>query len=258
MASNTLPAPPALDDEAGQQLQPEQLPDPDRRLPGVVIYSHSSLLYWWPVWLTGFVLAGLSYMFGHAFVADSGKIEWIHPNSGVGVTFILVLLLVILFTNVRMRGIYSITAIISIAFVTVFLAWMGWLDPVLRAIPQLSVFMSAGFYLTFSSALFVIWALSFFVFDRFTYWRVRPGQMTREHWVGGGEESFDVRGMLFEKHGEDFFRHGLLGLGSGDLSLKTAGANRQTIEIPNVTGVDRKVRAIQRLIAVKPDDLLKA
>ena len=62
--------------------------------------------------------------------------------------------------------------------------------------------------------------------------------------------------MLFEKHGEDYFRHNLLGLGSGDLCLRTAGANKTTIDVPNVLFVDSKVRKIQRLIAVKPDDLM--
>lgn len=37
----------------------------------------------------------------------------------------------------------------------------------------------------------------FFVFDRFTYWRIRPGQMTEEHLIGGGAESFDTNGLRF-------------------------------------------------------------
>jgi hypothetical protein len=242
----------------GNSLEPEDLPDPDETLPGIVIYSHSGLLYWWPVWAVGFALAAVSYMFGRGFATDDGRIEWIHPNTGVGITFIAVLLLVIVMTNVSLRGIYSVTAIVGIAFIVVLFGWLGWLDDIARAIPQLSIFLSAGFYMTFSTALFIIWALAFFVFDRMTYWRIRPGQMTRERWIGGGEQSFDVRGMLFEKHGEDFFRHTILGVGSGDLCLKTAGADKRTIEIPNVTLVDRKVRAIQRLIAVKPDDLMSA
>jgi hypothetical protein len=236
---------------AAKPETPEDLPDPNARLPGVIIYSHSDLLYWWPVWLTGFILAAVSYMFGQAFTADDGRIEWIHPNSGVGVIFVIVLLSVIILTNARLRGIASVLTLVSMALVAVSLGWLGILDDVLSAIPKFSIFMSAGFYFTFSAILFVVWALAFFVFDRLTYWRVRPGQMTKENWIGGGERSFDVRGLLFEKHGEDYFRHFMLGLGSGDLCLKTAGAAEQTIEIPNVTMVDRKVAAIQRLIAVK-------
>jgi hypothetical protein len=30
----------------------------------------------------------------------------------------------------------------------------------------------------FSTGLLIIWLMMFFVFDRLTYWRIRPGQMT--------------------------------------------------------------------------------
>ena len=58
--------------------------------------------------------------------------------------------------------------------------WLGrpGLDDAARLIPQLSIFMSAGFYLTFSALLFIVWALAFFLFDRLTFWLIRPGQMT--------------------------------------------------------------------------------
>ena len=44
----------------------------------------------------------------------------------------------------------------------------------------------------------------------------------------------------------------ILGLGAGDLLLTTS---KETIQIPNVLLVDRKVRAIERLIIVKPDQI---
>jgi hypothetical protein len=28
----------------------------------IVVYSHSMLFYWWPVWMTGFIMALVSYM----------------------------------------------------------------------------------------------------------------------------------------------------------------------------------------------------
>ena len=111
--------------------------------------------------------------------------------------------------------------------------------------------MNTGFYLVFSTGLLIIWLMMFFVFDRLTYWRVRPGQMTEEHLIGGGAESFDTNGLRFQKHSSDFFR-AVLGLGAGDLKATGAG-ERATIEIPNVMFVDRKVHAIERLISVKPE-----
>ena len=44
----------------------------------------------------------------------------------------------------------------------------------------------------------------------------------------------------------------MLGLGAGDLKATMAGERGTTIELPNVIFVDRKVRAIEQLIAVKP------
>jgi hypothetical protein len=44
-----------------------------------------------------------------------------------------------------------------------------------------------------------------------------------------------------------------LGLGCGDLKVTAAGNQGATIEISNVIFVDRKVHAIEKLIAVRPD-----
>ena len=65
-------------------------------------------------------------------------------------------------------------------------------------------------------------------------------------------ESFDTNGFRFQKHSSDFFR-AVLGLGAGDLKVTGAGERRATIEIHNVTLVDRKVHAIERLISGKPE-----
>jgi hypothetical protein len=90
----------------------------------------------------------------------------------------------------------------------------------------------------------------FFIFDRTTFWRVRPGQMTVEHLIGGGAESFDSNALRFQKLNSDLFRAGL-GLGAGDLQVVGAGPAPMTMS--NVLFADRKVRAIERLISVKPE-----
>ena len=237
----------------------QRLPDPDV-LPEVRLYSHSTLFYWWPAWLIGYLMAIVTYFQGGLFRLDEAKRESLFTTttSAPGLTFTTVLLLVILFTNVRIRGMASLATVLALAFLTTLLAWLGWWDDILRAIPELSVQMNLGFYLVFSTVLLVFWTLTFFVFDRLTYWRVRPGQLTEERVIGGGELSYDTRGMLFEQHADDFFRHIILGLGAGDLRLVTTGARKETIEIPNVLFVQRKVRHIQRLVSVKPDDAMIA
>jgi hypothetical protein len=132
----------------------------------------------------------------------------------------------------------------------VLLAWLGWWDEIAKLIPYISVRMNTGFYLVFSTGLLIIWLMMFFIFDRLTFWRIRPGQMTVEHLIGGAAESFDTNALRFQKLSSDLFR-AALGLGSGDLQV--VGAGPDPMHMSNVLLVDRKVRAIERLISVKPD-----
>ena len=211
------------------------------------VYGHSTLLYWWPAWAFGFVIALLNAG-QEKFLATAPGAQ---PSSALGLTYLAILLLLIVFTNVRLRGINSVVALLSVGFIAVLLAWFGWWDDIAKLIPYLSVHMNTGFYLVFSTGLLIIWLLMFFVFDRLTYWRIRPGQMTEERLIGGGAESFDTNGLRFQKLSSDLFRS-MLGLGAGDLKATMAGERGTAIELPNVIFVDRKVRAIEQLIVVKP------
>jgi len=214
----------------------------------IKIYGHSTLLYWWPAWAFGFVFALLNSAQEQFLTTDPGA----RPSSALGLTYVSILLLLIVSTNIRMRGINSVVALISMAFVAVLLAWFGWWDQIVKVIPSLGVHMNTEFYLVFSTGLLAVWLVMFFVFDRLSYWRVRPGQMTVEYLVGDGAESFDTSGLHFQKLRSDLFR-AALGFGSGDLKVTAAGNQGSTIEIPNVMFADRKVQAIEKLIAVKPD-----
>ena len=178
------------------------------------IYSHSTLLYWWPAWAFGFVIALLNAG-QEKFLATA---EGGQPSSALGLTYLSILLLLIVFTNVRLRGINSVVALLTVAFIAVLLAWFGWWDDIAKLIPYLSVHMNTGFYLVFSTGLLIIWLMMFFVFDRLTYWRIRPGQMTEEHLIGGGAESFDTNGLRFQKH-----RLGFLPRGAGSWRRRPQG-----------------------------------
>jgi hypothetical protein len=235
-------------------LRPSDLPDPGA-LQEIRIYSRSNIFFWWPLWLTGYLLAAITYLGGQRLDLSNGSTILVHPNTGLGISFIVILTLIMMLTNVRLRGMYSVVGLLAMAFVTVLFAWLGWWDSIFSLIPQLTVFMNCGFYITFSTLLLVIWALRFFVFDRLVFWRVRPGQLTEEHLIGGGEQSYDTRGMLFEQRGADFFRYGL-GFGASDLLLITTGARKQEIDIPNVLFANHKIRDMQRLIAIKPEEAL--
>ncbi len=59
--------------------------------------------------------------------------------------------------------------------------------------------------------------------------------------------------MGLEKHRDDIFRHWLLGCGSGDMKIRTAGATRQEINLLNVLFIGSKVAVMQQLIAEVPE-----
>jgi hypothetical protein len=221
----------------------------------IKIISHSNVFYWWPAWVVGFAVALISFVQGREIAIEPGIVERVHPSNNPGIFFIAVVVMLVVFTTTKLRGIYSVVTVLTVAFFVVLFAWFGWWDNILRFIPHLSARANVGFYLMFSTALLIVWLLAVFGFDRLTVWRVRPGQMIEERLVGGRARSFDTNSLVFEKRSQDLFHDVILGWGAGDLTLTTGGANKETIQIPNVLLVDRKMKAIERLIAVKPDEV---
>jgi len=249
------------------------------RVSEIRIYGHSTIFYWWPVWVVGYVMAAITFAEGsraaivpagsvydeaqHAIVLPAGSA---HPGIGgseigdrsaesknLGVVFTIVLLLVVFITNTPLRGLWSGIALLVVAVVTVTLAWMGWWAGILANFGRISIHMNMGFYILFSSLLFLLWAAVVFGFDRMHYWKFRPGQLTYESLFGGGQKSYDTSGMLFEKLRDDPFRHWLLGMGSGDLMIATSGAQREQLQIPNVLFLDRILIRLQQMVSERPE-----
>ena len=131
-----------------QQTAPRSSADEPR----VKIVSHSDLVYWWPVWAAGFLMAFLTYQGGHRMaivpdgtVAEQGRrveghegprdVLVVPPGKGLfvdretgtlaqprlrmavsnslGAVFATVLLLVILITNVRLRGVWTLVVLVG-------------------------------------------------------------------------------------------------------------------------------------------------
>lgn len=219
----------------------------------VVIYSHSPIVYWWPVWAVGYVMALLTALQGE--VVRLGQVDvLVHPSAAMGVVFTMTFLLVILMTHITLRGMASVTMIVTIIAVILFIAYMGWWDNVLREMGKLAIFMNLGFYIFFSTAVFVVWAAAVFVFDRMEYWVFRPGQAIHHNVLGSGEHTYDTRGMVVEKMRDDLFRHWILGLGSGDLTLSTTGAKKIEAVVHNVLFIDSKLARAKQLAAMRPDE----
>jgi len=245
---------PTTDPEKAADKLEKRNPDGNLQLK---VYSHSSLFYWWPAWVVGYIMAFVTYMQGERIQIGDVQ-EWFHPNSNLGVLYFLTLFVVILITNVTVRGPASVIVILTFIVGTLFVAYMNWWDYVLQWMGSLRIHMNLGAYLSFATLMFIVWLLTVFIFDHMSYWLIKPGQITQEFLLGSGSRSYDTEGMVLEKHRDDIFRHWVLGLGSGDLVIQTMGANRDRIDVPNVLFVGAKVQVIQRMIAIRPEEFGRA
>ena len=65
------------------------------------------------------------------------------------------------------------------------------------------------------------------------------------------DEFLDTMGMKMEKQQSDFFRHTILGLGAGDLIVKTSGATNEHFDLHNVLWINWKVQKIEDMLGKK-------
>jgi hypothetical protein len=255
----------------------------------IKIISHTTLIYWWPVWLVGFILAGLTYADGtrlavvpaettvkeiqpnkvyeltlakpptEALVdaaADSGKGTDAFPvriarSKDYGMVYIVVLLLVIFGSNVPLRGLASIVAILFILLLTVVFAYFGWWTRILDYLGGLHVEISLAGYLIPSVVLLVMWLGTIFLYDPMRYLVFTPGQFVVHKEIGDLREVYDTAQIEAEKRRTDLFRYWILGFGAGDLIVKVPSQALQ-IEFPNVLFVAQKVTQIANLMKTKP------
>src|SRR5262249_44921314 len=155
---------------------------PDARPAEVVIISHSPLFYWWPVWAVGFLMAAVTFWQGHrvAFVppgtvaernvqvegqqgkrdiliapegqplpAESDTEELKQPrmrmaiSNGPGMIWFVTLMLVIIVTHVKMRGAWSLVAVMLIGVLTVLFAVFGIWDVIFRVLGFIDIHINA-------------------------------------------------------------------------------------------------------------------
>lgn len=253
------------------------------------VYGHSNLFYWWPVWVVGFLMAGLTYLDGHvmAVVPEGTKVEQttiapngkpqdvlvappgqplppagpesnnpsphlrVAANNNYGVIFIATLLLIVMITNFTLRGLASVIALAGIAILVLAFSHFGLWDSFFHWLGGLDVRMNAGGYLAIAIPLFIIWVFSTFVYDHYTYMIVTRGQVRIKQAIGDGEIVVDTSGLALEKKRNDLFRHWLIGMGSGDLHVKTGGPANLDFELFNVLFIGTKLSRIQDMIREK-------
>lgn len=266
---------------------PPSAPSDAQRPVEVVVISHTPFFYWWPVWLVGFIMAGLTWWYGDpiAFVPQGTEavrgahVEGIEgprdvliapagqtlpaasesdavrqprlrmaASNNLGIIWTLTLCLAVVITHVPLRGIYSVIVIVVICFLTGVLAFFGLWDPIFKAVQFIDIHITAAGYMTISVFLLVLWLLTFLLYDRMVFMVFSRGQLRVRKAIGLGETVFDTRGMVVQKHRDALFRHWLLGFGSGDLTINTSGPNPRQFDMPNVLFVDRKLTLINTML----------
>jgi hypothetical protein len=261
-----------------------------KKIDYLVVYGHSNLLYWWPVWLVSFILAGVTYLEGHqmavvphgtvvehnaaiaglagprdALVAPEGQSFRLAPeegkrptagmtvssNNNLGVIFVATLVLVALSSTILFRGLVSLVVVIVLIALTVTFALFGWWNDILAYLGGLDIRMNAAGYLAVAIPLFLAWLAVVLLYDRQIYMVFDQGQIRYVREVGDSEVVMQSEGAIVEKKRNDVFRHWLLGFGTGDLMVRTGGPGGPTIELENVIGIGRKLTVINQMVKEK-------
>jgi len=237
----------------GNEKKPALPADSER----IIVYQHSDLLYWWVVWAYGFLCALLTWLQGKPVVlSEDGRHVLVHPSAWVGISFVLLVLFVLVFTNARARGVKSLVLFLVIAVLglLVQLIW-GW-NELLAYFPLLLVYMNLAFYVLFSCILLVAWAFVILGVDHSTYWEFAPGSIAKKYWFTDAGESYATPLVETTRQSDDIFVHRLLGLwflgvGTGDIEVRfsTAGGGQRLYVLKNVWRAAYVESEINRLVA---------
>jgi hypothetical protein len=244
-AENSTAAP--LEPEQKAQAKAEATPEVLR------IYQHTNFFYWWVVWAYGFICGILTYIDGRTVALVNGKELHVHSSAWVGISFVALLLIVAFFTNYRVKGPYSVILILGLVVAAFAMYFADVWSFIFRVFPALLIFMNLAFYLSLSTALFLLWALATFGLARLSYWEFTPGQVTRYQRIGEGSQSWDARGLHLDRVADDILINKILGLrflgfGTADLKFTTSGAVRETHTIENVWCANQRDKEIRDLI----------
>src|SRR5947207_5727766 len=283
-AMSTAPPPAGPNPTGGPPVPVYQVPSPEaqrkRKIDYLIVYGHSNILYWWPVWLVSFILAGWTYFEGNRMAVVPPGTEVRHDqavpgypepreilvapvgtklvsetdegrqtlpgmtvsrNNSLGVIFVATLLVVAIASTILLRGMVSLIALIVMIAVVIIFAVLGWWDQILWELGRLDIRMNAAGYMAVAIPLFIVWLFVVFVYDRAHYVIFDQGQIRYVLEVGDNEMALQTEGAVVEKKRNDVFRHWLLGFGTGDLVIRVGGPNGQAIELENVVGINRKL-----------------
>lgn len=209
------------------------------------IYTHSPILYWWPIWLLGFVFGFVSLFVGGEGTEAAARVQ--------GQTFVFVLVFVIFSTTVKLRGANSVILGLILAIGGILLATANLSGPIAAFIGGLDIRMSPAFYWFVGGAVFLMWAVMIFGFDKVKFYEIAPGQVRERVFWGSGDRAESGANARCKYLKDDFLRHRMLGLiVTGDIEI-TLG-DGEVWYLHNVLFAKEKAQRINELIVTRPVD----
>ena len=253
----------------------------------IKLISHSSLYYWWPVWFLAFFMAmwtfienkRLAIVPSHGVVDQTGPGQYSMDFGGkdtqtlrdavrakgsddaafgtrvsekpwLGAMFVIGLILTILITNIPLRGLWSFLIIILVIVIALVISLAGAWDTIFTQVGDLHIYINMAGYLFIGTAVFVVWAVATFGFDRRSYIIFAPGQIRVCQHIGDAVQTYSTYGVSMEKHRDDLFRHYILGFGSGDLTVRVRVGNGQhELLLPNVLFIGWRLHDVEKMLA---------
>ena len=243
--------------------------NPESPVEEIKIYFHSPILYWWPVWAVGFLMALWTYfdnyhmalvpehtvVQGNRLLAPEGvtlEAPGVHMarSRWPGIVFVFTLLLAVYLSTASLRGPWALFGLAVLAAVVLLFNWLDWWSPLYRWFGLLRLHLNLGAYLAIAVPLFFMWALTVFFFDRRTYMAFSTGQVHICDELGDSEKVYDTSTVSFEKEPYDWLRF-LAGFGAGDVLVRVGGPQPTYYSLPNVIRVGKKMRRIEERLRTR-------
>ncbi|MGH6814127.1 MAG: hypothetical protein ACREC6_00320 [Hyphomicrobiaceae bacterium] len=220
------------------------------------VYQHSDLLYWWVVWAYGYVCALLTAMQGERANFGGHTDVLIHTNPWLGISFSLLVLFVLIFTNARARGIWSLVLILVVVLLGVAVNRFFEMKALAAKFTLLLIHMNLAFYVFFSSVLLAAWFIVIFIIDRLSYVYFAPTQVGKKQVFGEGSENFVATNVHVSRQSDDIFIHRILGLwplfGTGDLDIRfSTGGGERHYALKNVWRIGVIEQEVNRLLRAR-------
>jgi hypothetical protein len=220
----------------------------------VKFVEHRPIIFWWPVWVSGYVIAAVNYWYyTDAYIIAEMQKTGANGHTMVNLIYITLIILTLYFTNVR-TDIQTTLLVLTGALVVILAAYIiitkydigsVW---ILENIPKFKVYMNANFYFWFSTGLAIMWGVVVFVIDQRRYWFMQKGVITRVQHAPKETEDYILDSAAVSHKMSDFPCHYLLGLCQiGDVTLQV-GPTGGTYTIKNVAWVGVKQKKANQLI----------